>query len=751
MDKHDKSDRKDKQDRAVGMALIGAVLLVVAYWIIDMLIHAFIFRRSSLVEQLFTPGPVELYSRTFTTLLVLAITTVFGIVHQRYRHSQTILEHEDYRIREIAQSLGEGLYVMDSSARLTFMNHEAERLLGWSADELLGKPVHECFHIAVEGKELDASECPIIGVLKTGKTYRSDDALFARKDKPPIRVSCTSTPLVDNGEVVAVITVFQDITERKKIEQELKESEVRYRTLAEAAHDMIFIIDRDDTVRYVNKFAALSLGRKPEELVGTRRSELFQADVDEHQRRRLHSVFETGSALYSEEKTAFPDRDRWLSTWLAPVSDDKGNIVSVMGISRDITESKRAKELSDALNDINAAIGSTLDFDMIMRRVIVDAVKVLGCDSGAIALREDEHRVLSYIYGMPAEYTGLRISKKQAKHMRLAAKEGTAIVVDDTMNDDRVDPHLMGFLGVRSLVDATLIVKGEPAGDICFHHRSKVRPFESIEIDFVNKIAASVSLALENARLYAVEHNIADTLQEALLTVPEEIKGIEFGHIYRSATEEARVGGDFYDVFELGDGKIAVVVGDVSGKGLEAARLAVLVKTAVKAYTHKVDNPAAIMSETNELLIKTPDSAMFVTAFVGLLDVKSGHLAYCSAGHPPPLLRRKSGHTECLSTTSPIIGAFPGLSYNSDRIDLQPGDILFLYTDGVTEARKKDEFFGEKRLTKTLEELSWQTAAGATSRLFESITSFTNGKLSDDIALLAIALSRDEDSQSKAA
>ncbi|MHB0980690.1 MAG: MASE3 domain-containing protein [Thermoleophilia bacterium] len=239
------------------------------------------------------------------------------------------------------------------------------------------------------------------------------------------------------------------------------------------------------------------------------------------------------------------------------------------------------------------------------------------------------------------------------------------------------------------------------------------------------------------------EH-IADVLQEALLSVPPELPGVEFGHLYRSATQAARVGGDFYDIFALDDDRVAVVVGDVSGKGLAAATLTSRVKDTMRAYTFEGGSPAWVLERTNSILMRSTDVTSWVSVFLGILQVSTGRLVYCSAGHPPAAVRRTvtpaGAHTSSLlETTSPIVGAFETAQFKDEEDVLGPGDVLLLYTDGVIEARRGRDLFGEERLLALLSELDGIATPSIPGRIFASVLAYTSGRLSDDIALVAVA------------
>jgi serine phosphatase RsbU (regulator of sigma subunit) len=165
------------------------------------------------------------------------------------------------------------------------------------------------------------------------------------------------------------------------------------------------------------------------------------------------------------------------------------------------------------------------------------------------------------------------------------------------------------------------------------------------------------------------------------------------------------VGGDFYDVFELGGDLLGIVIGDVSGKGLEAAVLTSLLKNTIRAHAVDGDPPAVAIAKTNRLAALQTEYATFATVFFGVLRRDTGRLVYCNAGHPYPLLRHATGEVETIETTSPLVGAFEEFEYEQAELALDPGSVLLLHTDGVTEARCDGELFGSARLEACLAEL----------------------------------------------
>jgi sigma-B regulation protein RsbU (phosphoserine phosphatase) len=251
------------------------------------------------------------------------------------------------------------------------------------------------------------------------------------------------------------------------------------------------------------------------------------------------------------------------------------------------------------------------------------------------------------------------------------------------------------------------------------------------------------ALAEEIALRYEAEHRVAEVLQEALLALPDAVPGIEFAARYASGSDNTRVGGDFYDLFEIAHGRVGILVGDVSGKGLEAATLTSVVRNSVRMRAMDGLAPAETMTKTNEAFYALTSTETFVTAFFGILDTNTGRLEYVGAGHPPAMIRREGAGVEILASTSPIVGAFLGTTFVGQCADLGPGDVLFVYTDGVVEARGDGpRLYGQERLRTVLRGTSDDTGPGAVAEaVFADVLAYSGGKMRDDLALLAIRFS----------
>jgi len=223
-----------------------------------------------------------------------------------------------------------------------------------------------------------------------------------------------------------------------------------------------------------------------------------------------------------------------------------------------------------------------------------------------------------------------------------------------------------------------------------------------------------------------------------MLALPGEIDGIEHGSLYRSATEIAAVGGDLYDLFELEHGKVGIVIGDVSGKGLGASTLTTVAKNTIRAYAHHEDSPAKVLEKTNDIILKASGVEDFVTIFFGILDIRTGMLRYSSGGHPPPILKREGGDTFFLKTNSPLVGVFKNSRFVDEKELLNKQDLLLCYTDGLIETRCRGELYGDERLLRLTKSTEYKTPKNIPEKILSDVLSFCQQKLSDDVVLLAI-------------
>ena len=210
-----------------------------------------------------------------------------------------------------------------------------------------------------------------------------------------------------------------------------------------------------------------------------------------------------------------------------------------------------------------------------------------------------------------------------------------------------------------------------------------------------------------------------------------------------AALEPAReVGGDFYDFYFVDDDKLCACIGDVAGKGVPSALFMAMAKTLIKSRANDDRSTASILTHVNEELSQDNKNSMFVTIFAAILNLRTGELLYTNAGHNPPYIKRKDGTLQRLDERhGPVVGAIDGIVYTEDRIAMEPGELLFLYTDGITEAMNaKERLFSEDRLRKKLSAKSIREPQISVTKMIDAVKTFAgDAEQADDITVLSLA------------
>jgi len=267
--------------------------------------------------------------------------------------------------------------------------------------------------------------------------------------------------------------------------------------------------------------------------------------------------------------------------------------------------------------------------------------------------------------------------------------------------------------------------------------------FKKMVLDLDTYIYNLTQITTENERI-STELNVARQMQADMLpnTFPAFPERDEF-EIFAMMEPAKEIGGDFYDFFMVDRDHLCIVIADVSGKGITAALFMVITRTLISNWTRSGMNPSDVFTKVNAQLCEGNESAMFVTAWMGILKISSGELTYSNAGHDPPLLMKSSESFEQLQTAKNLmLAAIDGIHYKQSLIQMNPGDKLFLYTDGVTEANNtKDEQYGQNRLLDVLNNTSFKRPSESLLEVKADIDIFANEEPQfDDITMLMLSI-----------
>ncbi len=427
----------------------------------------------------------------------------------------------------------------------------------------------------------------------------------------------------------------------------------------------------------------------------------------------INGAVERRVSLENEYRVILPDgEERWISALGDTTYDLDGRPLRMCGICLDITDRRRADAEREQMRAQEQALAAG-DYARSLIEASLDPLVTISPEGKITDVNEATIKI-----------TG----------------RGRDELVGTDFSDYFTDPESArrGYREVfskGSVTDYPLTIRGRDGRLTDVLYNASV--YTDAEGEVLGVFAATRDITafkeLEEQRA------IAAMLQDTLIDSPEELPGLRYGHLYRSATQGARVGGDFYDIFEVKKGRLVILIGDVSGHGVEAARIATLVKDVVNAFSHQYKHPRLVLDRTNDLLIQkgTPG---FVTIFLGIVDPQTRILTYSSAGHPNALVRSEAGTVTRLRAAAPPLGVFPDQLWTEYQTPLGERDVLFLYTDGALEARRDGEFFGQERLEAVLSRWSDPHPEGLLQVVLEEVMAFSGGHLVDDVALLALQL-----------
>jgi PAS domain S-box-containing protein len=462
--------------------------------------------------------------------------------------------------------------------------------------------------------------------------------------------------------------------------------------------------------------------------------------------------------------TATGERRHWLVS-CTPVRNSDGTVLGVSSVVMDVTERRALLERERAgrrsasfLARASELLESSLDFETTLRNVaqivvpgIVDwcAIHVLD-DAGEIkpvAVAHSDRAKERLAWELGARYPPRADAPSGVPAViRTGSTEVVADVTDAMLEAGAEDPEhleIIRGLGLRAGIIAPLRARGRTLGAITFVIAESNRRLTRDDVDLVEELARRAGLSVDNARLYTERSAIAHTLQAELLPsrLPD-IPGVSLAVRYRAAGELNEVGGDFYDVFEKRDGGWAFEIGDVSGKGAEAAAVTALARHTVRTASLQPASPKSLLETLNDALLSQRAGSEFCTVCLARLSLEPGlrRLTVALGGHPPALLLRADGSVEAIGEPGTLLGVFADPELREADADLEPGDTVLLYTDGVTEAGPTGAEIGDEGLAELLGSLRGQPPDGIVDAIEQAAVDIQDGQPRDDIALVAFSI-----------
>lgn len=440
----------------------------------------------------------------------------------------------------------------------------------------------------------------------------------------------------------------------------------------------------------------------------------------------------------------------WQLLKAAPLLDDAGEIEATILIIEDVSEQKRVERQVAFLAQASAVLASSLDYEQTLRNVARLAVPDIA-DWCAVDLvdEEGERKPVAVAHVNPdrlkladqlRRYAPARLDPAQG--LGLVFRTGEPLLYpaigDELLAATAVDEthlELLRAVGFRSAVVVPMRLGKRILGSMTLVSAESGRVLDRFDLELAEQVAGRAAVAIDNSRLYSERSLIAHTLQQSLL--PEqlpEIPGYELASVYIPAVESSEVGGDFYDVWELGDCWM-LIIGDVTGKGVEAAALTSLVRYSTRAASEYETSPARLLARVDRIL-KKHRARSICTALCVRLD--EDRITFAAGGHPLPLYIGSAG-VSWVGAHGPLLGGFADVSWRDASLRLEPGGVLVTYTDGVTDAiGEGGARYGPQRLHDTLSRCAVRSAAEVIGCLTDALREFQLGPHADDTAALVL-------------
>lgn len=693
---------------------------------------------------------------------------------------------------EFLDGFAQAVLVTSELCRLVYLNTAAERLLGWQRADLLGRPIHE----AVAPRDHRGALREVCERARAGRSWVGELEL-ERADRSLVHAEISCSPLWRGGEVVGLVCAIADVggsAEQGHTAQRLAD---RLTGLARVNAELAVAEDLETVTKVVISEAAdavgatvgsLSLLADEDTLVLAGLRGGLEGAASRWARYSVHDWTPAGEVARSGETLVligrdaiherYPDLERAAEgerSMIALPLRVTGRTVGVVTWSFpgrrhiDLAEMEFYRVLADAcaqaveriraqeesarqaarvqfLADATTKLAESLDYQRTLAEVARMAVPDFA-DWCAIDLVEDDRLHRLAVEHIDPEKVALAIELEERYPARREGGAWTVVrtgeptlvpeVTDEMITASaRDEQHLrvLREVQLRSVLLVPLIARGAVLGVMSWVMAESGRRYNKADLPFAADLGRRAAIAIDNSRLHTETLEAAVRLQHAVLPeLPAEVPGWQIGS-YFSPAGRTEVGGDFFDVIVLPDGRLVLFVGDVMGRGVHAAAGMAQMRAAVRAYVADDPDPQLVLARLDRLFV-TYDLGRLVTMVYALVDPGHDAAAMLNAGHPPPVVCRRDGTLQQLpSTGGAPLGIHPG-EREVYAFPLAAGDLLLAYTDGLIERREEDIDVGQRRL---LDALPMLGSGSLRVQLEQLVAQVHDPRRDDDVAAVAV-------------
>jgi PAS domain S-box-containing protein len=734
-------------------------------------------RRRLAVIEFFSRKPTESGSQ------MLDVTTALGTLIGEFMtrlHAGEAVRHGEARKAALLASSLDAVIVIDDLGIVVEFNPAAESMFDRPAEEAIGSELAE---IVIPPRYRDAHRAALRHTVETGESVligRRVELTGMRADGTEVPVELAITR-VEGADPPMFTGTIRDISDRKRAEEEreqllqleqlassnARQTRDQLEAILSGVADAVTAQAPDGRLLFANQAAVDLLGFKSRDaLLSAPVTEIMDRFeiLDEHGAplalerlpgRRALACGEPGEIVVRFRERGSGE-ERWSAVKAAPIRDGEGTVTMAINVIEDITTHKRAERAQRFLSESTAVLSSSLDLDEVLGQVARLAVPTVadwlfidlvldgvGIDRVAVAHMDPER--LQEAQNLYRVAPPDRLAPGGVPHvLRTARPELHPDLQTELASAPPGGPayfRLARAFAMRSALVVPMSSRGRTLGALTLATDPGGRCFDEHDLELAMELARRCATAIDNARLFSERAYIARTLQQSLLPAElPDIPGIEAAARFRPTGEGNEVGGDFYDLFESGAQGWTIVMGDVCGKGPDAAAVTALARYTLRAAAMREGLPSRSLRVLNEALLRQRDDRRFCTvAYAHLEPEQDGIRVGCAiGGHPLPLLLRADGGVEAVGAPGTLLGVLPDPNFEDSQVSLRPGDSLVFYTDGVVEGRGGNGPLDETGLSHLLAACAGEGADAIAARVEEAALVASGGKPRDDIAVLVL-------------
>jgi PAS domain S-box-containing protein len=712
-------------------------------------------------------------------LLVLtdALGSLIGEFVEGVAAAEAVRQSEAHKTALFASSL-DAIITIDHVGNVVEFNRAAERMFGRTAEEAVGAELAELIvppalrerHRAALRRFAATRRGTLLGKHVEMTGMRADGSEF------PVELAIN---LIAGTEPPMFTGTVRDITSRRRADDEREEwlrLEQVARLDATQARDQLQAIlsgVADAVTAQAPDGRLLFANDAALELLGFESIEELQAAPGDWMRDRFEVLDEEGNPLPTDQlpgrralagegdaemvvrfRLRATGEERWSAVKATPILDEDGFVTMAINVIEDITTHKRAERAQRFLADSSALLGASLEPVDVLGQVatlavpeVADWVAVhMPGDSGielvALAHRDPERleRAAELDRAMPTRQDAPRGVANVIRTGQSELYPDVPRLVPETDDEHARAEHVRAF-GMRSALVVPMTARGRTLGALTLATDQSGRRFDEQDTELAEELARRCATAIDNARLFAERAYIARTLQQSLLPAElPDIPGIEAAARFRPTGEGNEVGGDFYDLFESGGRGWTVVMGDVCGKGPDAAAVTALARYTLRAAAMRERLPSRSLGLLNEALLRQRDDRRFCTVAYAYLEPRAegARIGFASGGHPLPLLLRADGSVQPVGEPGTLLGVVSDPTFEDRSLSLSPGDALVFYTDGVIEGRGGNSSLDENGLARLVAACAGAGADAIAAQVEDAAVEAQDGSPRDDIAVLVL-------------